>query len=187
MPILGKETSRYPDNVLEREFNDSVLAEGHRWWAYFTKPRQEKALVRDLHASGIPFYLPLVKKDNLIRGKRVSSHLPLFPAYVFALTDGDGRVQSMKTNRICSTLPVEEPEELRRDLAQLDLLIQAGVPLTIESRLAPGQRVRIRKGSLAGIDGIVLERRGRCRLLVAVHFLQSGVSLEIDDFMLDPV
>jgi hypothetical protein len=48
--------------------------------------------------------------------------------------------------------------------------------------------VRIRKGQFGGIEGVVTHRRGgRRRLLIAVHFLGRGVSVEIDDFMLEPV
>lgn len=187
MPILGREVSRYPDEVLDGEYFKSAADRGYRWWALFTKARQEKALARDLYATGVPFYLPLVRKTNLIRGRHVSSYLPVFPGYVFVFADDEGRLRSLKTNRVCTTLPVHDGEELQADLRQLDQLIESGVPLTVEERLAPGDRVRIRRGSLAGIEGIVLERRERSRLLVAVHFLQSGVSLEIDDFLLEPL
>ncbi len=186
MPILGRERSRFPDDILSGDYYTDVSGQGHRWWALFTKARQEKALVRDLHAMGVPFYLPLVEKANLIRGRKISAHIPLFPGYVFVLTDQDGRVQSMKTNRVCTALEVCDGDELRDDLAQLQTLIDARIPLTIEERLAPGACVRIRRGALEGIEGVVVERRGRSRLLVAVRFLQSGVSLEIEDFLIEP-
>ena len=66
-------------------------------------------------------------------------------------------------------------------------LIAANMPLTVESRLGPGDRVRVRFGSLAGIEGTVLSRRGEVRLVVCVDFLQQGASVEIDDFMLEPI
>lgn len=187
MPILSKETSRHPAHVLSDEYSASADDRGCIWWAFFTKPRQEKSLARDLIARDIPFYLPLVKKQNLIRGRKVSSFLPLFPGYVFALTHDDGRIASLKTNRICMALPAPDSDGLRQDLIQLDQLIEADVPVTIESRLTPGQEVRVRRGALAGIQGVVVERRKKCRLLVSVQYLQCGVSLEIDDYMLEPL
>ena len=47
--------------------------------------------------------------------------------------------------------------------------------------------MRVTTGSFAGDEGTVITRRGRNRLLVAVTLLQQGVSLEIDDFMLEPI
>ena len=51
----------------------------------------------------------------------------------------------------------------------------------------PGNRVRVRRGPLAGLEGAVLVRRGQTRLLVQVNFLQKGASVEIDDFLLEPI
>ena len=47
--------------------------------------------------------------------------------------------------------------------------------------------MRIKTGSLAGVEGTVVQRRGRNRLLVAVNFLQQGVSIDIEDFQLEPL
>ena len=38
-----------------------------------------------------------------------------------------------------------------------------------------------------GMEGTVTSRRGACRLLVAINFLQQGVSVAIDDYMLEPL
>jgi hypothetical protein len=91
------------------------------------------------------------------------------------------------TNRISRVLDVHSPDQLVYDLRQLHRLIVSGAPLTIESRFASGRRVRVRCGSLAGVEGTVLSRRGGTRLLVAVNFLQQGASVEIEDFLLEPL
>ena len=171
--------------MFQEEFQEEC---GDRcWWAVFTKARQEKALARDLLAQQIPFFLPLVTKDNVIRGKRVQSHVPLFPGYVFLYSGEDERVRSLKTNRISQLLPVVDQRELCFDLHQVQRLIEADAPLTVERRLETGQRVRIKHGPMMGLEGTITARRGKMRLLVAVHFLQNGVSVEIDDFMVEPI
>jgi transcriptional antiterminator RfaH len=67
------------------------------------------------------------------------------------------------------------------------MLIASGEPLTVEARLQRGQRVRLKSGALMGIEGTILERRGEQRLLVAVEFLQQGVSILINDYRVEPV
>jgi hypothetical protein len=59
--------------------------------------------------------------------------------------------------------------------------------LSVERRLESGREVRIRAGVMKGLEGTVVVRRSKSRLLVAVHLLQAGVSLEIDDYMLEPI
>jgi transcriptional antiterminator RfaH len=184
MPILAAETTVFPDNLLE---NWMELNGGRQWWVVHTKARQEKSLSRELLSQETPFYLPLIRKSNLIRGRKVNSHIPLFPGYLFVLGTDDDRRRVMETNRACQALCVGEADRLVRDLRDVQRLIDANAPLTVEARLAPGRRVRIHSGSLAGLEGEIIRRRDELRLLVRVNFLQKGVSMEIDDFLLEPI
>ena len=58
----------------------------------------------------------------------------------------------------------------------------AEVPLTPESYLEPGQRVRVKTGRFKGFEGTIIRRENEQRLLVAVNFLQQGASLLVEDF-----
>lgn len=186
MPILDKEISVYPQQL----FDDPVYEPGRsdrKWWAIFTRTRHEKALARELLRLQVPFYLPLVAKENVIRNKVVKSYLPLFGGYVFMFSDDAERVRALTTNRIQDLLKVEDQSRLCYDLAQIYRLIGLDAPLTLERRLEPGRKVRIKSGAMRGLEGTIVDRRGgQRRLIVAVEFLQNGVSLEIDDFMVEP-
>lgn len=184
MPILRKEPSIYPENLLD----ELALEEsGRRWRVLYSKARQEKALARDLFQFGVPFYLPLIPKEAVTRGRRTASHIPLFAGYVFLHGDEHERLRAMQTNRISRILEVDDAEALVGDLQQIRQLIASGAPLTVESRLVPGDLVRVKHGPFAGLEGTVLYRRGKTRLLVAVNFLQQGASVEVDDFYLEPI
>jgi transcriptional antiterminator RfaH len=128
-----------------------------------------------------------VPKLHLIRGKRVKSLLPLFNCYVFLFSSEEERIGALKTNRVVQMLPVSDQELLLNDLRQIQRLIASNAPLTIEQRLMPGRRVRIKSGLLRGLEGTILDRCNNSRLLVAVNFLQKGVSLDIEDFMVEPI
>jgi transcriptional antiterminator RfaH len=184
MPILAAEPDCYPQNLL-----DDVAAEprDRRWWAVYTKSRQEKSLARQLHGMTIPYYLPLVSKTSTIGVRKVKSHLPVFAGYVFLFGSEEERVAALSTNRISHILRVSATEQMTSDLRHVRTLIQTGAPLTVEARLQPGQRVRIKSGALLGIEGTIICRRGETRLLIAVHYLQQGVSIQIDDYMVEPI
>jgi transcriptional antiterminator RfaH len=184
MPILKEEPSMYPETLLDAAPEEA--AAGRYWMALYTKARQEKSLARELLRYGIPFYLPLVRKTSVARGRKRTSLVPLFGGYVFLYGSEENRILALTTNRISRILTVEDPDQLIFDLRQLRQLIAANAPLTVESRLGPGQRVRVRQGAFAGLEGTVLKRRGETRLLVSINFLQQGASVEIDDFLLDP-
>ncbi len=176
--------SIYPEGLLE---GLAAQPPDRRWWALYTRVHQEKAIARHLRGLGVPYYLPLVEKANVWRGRRFVSRVPVFAGYVFLFGNQEERVASLTTNRVSRVLAVDDLGQLTEDLRQLERLIASGAPLTIERRLSPGDRVRVRSGLLAGLEGTVLKRHGWTRLLVAVNLLQQGASVDIDDCLLEPV
>ncbi|MBI1904254.1 MAG: UpxY family transcription antiterminator [Planctomycetes bacterium] len=166
---------------------DALASAERTWLVLYTKSRQEKALARCLLALEIPFYLPLIAKTTICRGRRFRSRVPVFTNYLFLFASTDERVRALQTNRISRVLPVGDPERLEFDLRQLQRLIASDAPLTIESRLTPGRRVRIRIGVLAGLEGVVVRRQGKSRLIISVNYLQQGASVEIEDCQVEPI
>lgn len=198
MPIRSPEPQCFPHNLLTNggqavgaahfadRFDPDQMV-GRTWWVVHTKARQEKSFARELLDREIPYFLPQVSKTSVIRGRRRTSYIPLFTGYVFLYGSELERQQSLTTKRVANVLPVGGGEELARDLLQIWRLIEQDAPLTVESRLCAGDRVRVRGGALAGVEGTVIDRRGKCRVLVAVRLIQQGVSMEIDDFLLEPI
>lgn len=182
--VSEKEVSLFPADLLD-EPNDRWP--DRRWWVLNTGPRQEKAVARSLRGFEVPFYLPLVEKTTVYRRSKFTSRSPFFTGYVFMCGSEEERVRSLTTNRVSRILTVVEPEQLHKDLQGISRLIASGAPFAVESRFSPGKSVRIRRGNLAGLEGTVLTRRGKTRLVVSVNFLQKGASIEIDDFMLEPI
>ena len=94
---------------------------------------------------------------------------------------------ALQSNCVSRFIQVPDGEALKRDLSQIYRLISAKAPITPEARLQPGDRVRIRSGPLAGIEGVLDRRRNSARLIVAVDFLRTGASVELSDFDVEPV
>ncbi len=184
MPILKEEPSLFPETLLDVPPSEPPV---RRWFVLYTKSRQEKSLARELLKYGIAFYLPLVRRTNVSRGRKRTALVPLFGGYVFLYGSEEERVRSLTTGRISRVLDVEDADQLVFDLRQLRQLITADAPLTVESRLMAGQWVRVRQGAFAGLEGTVMKRRGKTRLLVSINFLQQGASVEIDNFLLEPL
>jgi transcriptional antiterminator RfaH len=184
MTVISENIGLFPLDLLESAADD---ASDRRWWAVYTKSRQEKVFCQQLRGLQIAHYLPLVKKISYSRGRRFSAQVPLFSGYVFMHGEEHERVLSLTTNRISQILTVIDGARLQNDLRQISRLIASGAPVTVEQRLAPGRRVRIRQGALAGLEGTILERRGGRRLFVAVDLLQQGASIDLEDFRLEPI
>ncbi|MGD9722082.1 MAG: transcription termination/antitermination NusG family protein [Pirellulales bacterium] len=186
MPILPREPDIYPAELLQPlEHGD---ASAQPWWAMYTMARREKELMRRLRALDIPFYSPLVHKRTRSPGGRVrESYVPLFPSYVFVRGGEAERQKAFTTHCVSRTLAVTDVSRLVTDLRQIQRLIELDAPLTVEARIEPGRRVRVRSGPMAGLEGTVTKRRGRDWLVVAVEFLQQGASVMLEDFQVEPL
>jgi hypothetical protein len=186
MPILAPEIDLFPMDLLDRE--EWPEDQGHRWWALYTRSRCEKELMRRLLMWEIPFYGPTIeKRGRTPQGRIRAAMIPLFKNYVFLYGDGSQRHAAVTTNCVSRDIPVFDGPQLALDLRQLRRALQLGLPVNAESQLEPGTRVRVRSGPLHGYEGTVICRRGETRLLVAVQFLQQGVSMQIDDCDLEPL
>jgi transcriptional antiterminator RfaH len=181
MPILPREIDLHPPDILES-------AADLPWLATYTLSRREKELMRQLRQLDIGFYCPLIPKRNRSPSGRIRvSHVPLFAGYVFVQADDEQRQLALTTNCISRTIPVSESEQLLADLQQIQKLIALDTPLAPESRIKAGQRVRVKSGLLAGVEGTVTKRHSGDRLLVVVGFLQQGASVALDDFQVEPI
>ena len=120
MPILAPETHILPADLLAE--GDAQSLPGH-WHILHTKPNQAKAVARLLVAGDVPFYLPLAKQRNIIRGREQFSHKPVLGNYLFlcdrrlergAQADDQNREVRLAqmTNRVAHVLPVADQQLL---------------------------------------------------------------------------
>ena len=157
-----------------------------RWWLIHTKPRQEKALASELRAFDVPHYLPVTKCKALTRGRTRITQAPQFSGYLFLRGNSEQRLLALKTNRIVATHRIDDQLGLSNTLWDLADLIEKGVPLRIEDRLTAGQYVRVKSGLLKDKRGVIMKRAGKTRIFVFVNELLGGVSLEVEQHLLEP-
>jgi transcriptional antiterminator RfaH len=186
MPILKKEDDIYPENLLETEA--VVEDDSRQWWSLYTRSRREKDLMRKLRAQSIAFYSPtVVKRSRSPQGRIRESYIPLFANYVFMFGTEEDRYQAMTSNCIARYDVVRQRQWLVEDLRRIQLAVQTGEPLTPEAKLEAGQRARVRSGPFRGIEGVVIRREGKTRLLMSVRYLEQGVSMQLDEGVLEPL
>lgn len=183
MPILAAEPDCFPENLF-----DSPDVADRPWWLLYTKSRQEKQLMRHLRKLDLSHYGPQIENRKRSPSGRIrTSYVPLFRNYVFLRGEEMDRYQAVCTGCVMKANEVVNTSEFVEDLKQIFDLIQMGVPLSIESQIQVGQKVRIKNGPFAGYEGMVLRRENETRLLVSVRFMQQGVSAKLEDCQLEAV
>ncbi|WP_263368578.1 transcription termination/antitermination protein NusG [Edaphobacter bradus] len=152
-----------------------------RWYAAYTVPRHEKAVAHRLASQKVESYLPLYSSVRHWNHRRVEVQLPLFPGYVFVRMLLSDRVRVLSRPGIIrlvsfdggpAVLPDEEIERLQSSLSTWK-----AKPYPY---LTAGKHVRITSGPFAGLEGKILQRKGKMRLLVTLDLIQSAMLLEMD-------
>ena len=186
MPILSQESDCFPDDLFE---NEMLLSDANlSWWCVYTLSRREKDLARKLRVLKIAHFGPMIpKRYRSPSGRLRTSYIPLFPNYLFMLGNEENRRSALTTNCISKCNQVSDGDKLLANLRQLKSIIETGIPLTPEGRLEPGNRVRVKSGHFAGYEGTVLRREGKTRFLLTVQYLNQGVSIEMDEGLLEVV
>jgi transcription antitermination factor NusG len=184
MPILPAEPALYPDDLWH---SDNPLVGNDRvWWCLHTKPRQEKAVARELRIQKIPFYLPqVVHEDRTPQGRKTRSVIPLFTSYLFLLGDERDRLSALKGNRLVRVIVVADQPTMDHDLRQIHQVLASGLAVVAEPTVPVGARVRILTGPLTGIEGTVIRRGKRDQFVAVVHFLGSGATVDLEDWQVE--
>lgn len=186
MPILPAEPDFYPPDLWNQA--TAVPPRGRRWWCLHTKPRQEKAVARDLRARAVAYFLPQVaREDRTPQGRKTRSILPLFTSYLFLLGDDGERVEALRGNRLANILDVPNQADLAHDLRQIHQMIASGLPIVPEPTLPVGSHVRIKSGPLAGIEGKVIKRGNGDQFVAIVQFLGRGAAVDLEDWQVEPL
>lgn len=165
-------------------------AEGrHRetdWYALYTRHQHEKIIARSLTNRGFDVFLPLYEETRQWSDRRKRLTLPLFSCYVFVRACLDRRVDVLMTPGVHgfvnfenrpAPIPPSEIENLHRVIGR--------------TRVEPypflrcGNAVRVRYGPFAGIEGILVRKKGHTRLVLSVELLQKAAAIEIDAALIE--
>jgi transcription antitermination factor NusG len=173
--------------------NATADASRTRWYACYTRARHEKRVDEQLRERGIDSYLPLVPRLRQWKDRRKVVDWPLFPSYVF------GRFALLDAHRVLSIpgvstivrlngRPVPVPEE---ELENVRLFAKAlrGGESELERRpfMEEGQWVEVLDGPFRGVRGVVVQRRGRRRVLIGVKAIGQGLEVNVDTGALRPI
>ncbi len=187
MPILPPEPDCYPADLWE-DASPAALNGDAIWWCLHTKPRQEKAVARELRKSGLAYYLPQTKKESRTpQGRRLESIVPLFPSYMFLRGTPEDRIAALRGNRLAGVLEVADQDTLVRDLHQIYTMINSGLSIAEEPSVPVGATVRVVNGPLTGLIGKVIKRANRDYFAASVRFLGRGATVVLQDWQVEQV
>jgi transcription termination/antitermination protein NusG len=176
MTISGNATNAAEWPAIPAEYREA------RWYAAYTSANHEKRVAEQMVVREVEHFLPLYASVRRWKNGRVTLQRPLFPGYVFVRMALREKLQVQQIPGLArlvgfdgtpAALPEEEIEVLRTSLA-------SGVRAEPHPFLAMGRRVRIKSGSLTGMEGILLRRKGKLRVVISIELIQQSVAVDVE-------
>ena len=157
-------------------------AEKYPWYALQVRTGHERKVATRLDGKCFERFLPLCSSKRRWSDRVKEIETPLFPGYMFCRLDILRRLPILTTPgvvRIVSLGGVPQPVD-EAEVMAIQVLVGSSLPTHPWPFLEIGTRARIHSGPLAGVEGILLEIKGRRRLVLSVTLLQRSVAVEVD-------
>jgi transcription antitermination factor NusG len=160
---------------------NSGVSNHNAWFALQIKCRYENFTANLLSQKGFEVFAPSYPGALKQRIQKQELELPLFPGYVFARFDATRRLPILTTpgvyaivgyGKVPTVIPDEEVLAIRSALL---------ARMTVEpcSFLNVGTSVRIVKGPLMGREGILVENRSDCYVVLSVSTIERSVRVHV--------
>jgi transcriptional antiterminator NusG len=154
-----------------------------QWFAVWTRSRQEKVAASMLNALDVVTFLPLKSEIRQWSDRKCTVTTPLFSGYLFVRMniDLDSRLQILKTPGVVGfvgnntgplPIPNQQIESIRR-------LLDSGIDFTVGPLLREGDRIRVIRGSLSGMEGTLVRTSSETRLILSVDLVKRSLSIDV--------
>jgi transcription antitermination factor NusG len=158
------------------------ISDAPAWYALYTRHHHENAVARILTAKGFETFLPLYQEPRRWTDRVKLLSLPLFPCYVFLRGGLERRLDILTTPGIHAfvssagqpaSIPLTEIDAIRRG-------VESGAHVEPHPFLKSGEWVRVKSGSLEGIQGILVRNKSLFRVVLSVEMLGKAAAVEVD-------
>jgi transcription termination/antitermination protein NusG len=155
-----------------------------RWYAVHTRSNYEKRVSSALTETGIENYLPSFPEVHQWKDRKKVVEVPVFPGYLFLRSEDSSRsrLTIARTDGVVRILGLGEKIEAIPDeqIEGLRLLLSAGAECMAHPLLREGSWVRVKRGALKNLEGLLMRVKNQTRLVLSINLLSRSVSTEVD-------
>jgi transcription antitermination factor NusG len=169
-----------------RQGGEARSLPGPQWHALWTRSNCERLVGDQLSGRGFEVFLPEVRVWRRQAGARSATPRPLFPGYLFLhhAMDKESFIQVLGVRGVVRLLG-ERWDRLsvvpERDIEGVRRVLDAALTPLPHPYLSEGQRVRIRRGPLAGVEGFLVATDENAGLLVlSIDLFCRSIAVEVD-------
>jgi transcription antitermination factor NusG len=177
-PQIVREDPILPDNCF-----------GQPWYAAYTCANHEKRVAEQLGLAGVEHFLPLYESLRKWKDRRKRLEVPLFPGYIFVRLPVQERLRVLGIPSVVrlvgfSGLPYALPD---REIEALRNVLWCRLRAEPHTYPGVGRRVRVIRGPLEGVEGTLVRRKGRVRLVLSIDLIRQSAAVEVDSTDVEPI
>jgi len=159
------------------------------WYAVQTRARHERVVVQRFREKGLTTFLPLVTEVRRWSDRKKSVEVPLFGCYVFVkiMPTNEDRQKVLRTDSVFDLVGVSRrgtpiPDD---QIDEVRIILEGRINWESYPFLKVGQRIRIRSGALAGVEGILVSKDGKRSVVVSVEAIQRSLSVRVEGYEIE--
>ena len=159
------------------------------WYAAYTRANHEKSVAAQMLQRSIQHLIPTYESVRVWKDRRKRLELPMFPGYVFVRLSLENRLSVLNVPGVVRLVGfASRPTALAAsEIEKLQVLATYGLCAEPHPYLTTGRRIRVVRGALVGMEGLLIRKKGRIRLLLSVDLIQRSAVIEIDACDVEPV
>ena len=157
-----------------------------KWYALWAHSHFEQLVYQQLVAKGFQMFFPTIEVWSMRGGIRTLTRVPMFSSYLFLrhTMDHASYVEARKVRGLVRILG-EGWDRLTvipdAEIHAIQQVVEAKLPALRHPYLREGQRVRIARGPLAGVEGILVQAKpGKGLLVLSIELFQRSIAVEVD-------
>jgi transcription termination/antitermination protein NusG len=160
---------------------ESGMPDAFEWWAVYTRHQHEKVVAEALAAKDFEVFLPLYESTRRWKDRNKVLSLPLFPCYLFVRSSLDRKLHVATTPGVHMILTRGERVAVvpNAEIAAIQRAVGGSFSVEPFPFLKCGTRVRVIRGALEGVEGLLIRKKSKFRLILSVDMLAQSVAVEV--------
>lgn len=153
-----------------------------RWYAAYTKSRSEKKALERLTQAGFEAYVPIRRKRHQWSDRLKWVEEPLIKSYIFIHVNERDYYDAINTPGLVCYVTFEGkaapiPD---RQIDALKMLLHEGAEIEVSNdRFTPGEKIIVISGTLVGMQGEMVEYRGKKKVLVRLGTTGTNILVSV--------
>ncbi|MEI6062020.1 MAG: UpxY family transcription antiterminator [Bacteroidota bacterium] len=153
-----------------------------RWYAAYTKSRTEKKILARLTDGGFEAYLPIQRKRHQWSDRLKWVEEPLIRSYIFIRVNESEYYNAINVPGLVCYVTFEGKAAPIPDkqIEILKMLLHQGAEMEVSNeRFEAGQKIIVVSGTLVGMQGEMVEYRGKKKVLVRLGTTGTNILVTV--------